>query len=243
MFDRDEFEMNKQVWLQAQGASDGMREATHNFTEQTHINRYTYQWTWMDIPIIQMPGDILAAQEIIWRTKPDLIIETGIAWGGSTVFYASMLEMIGSGRIVAVDQVLPDHNRQVIEAHRFAHRMTLIEGSSVDPAVVERIKAEVKPGDKVMVVLDSNHTHAHVLDELRAYAPLVSVGCYVLVFDTVIEFIVTDPSLQRPWGKGDNPYTAINAFLAEDDRFQRDPDMDTKIQASYAPGGFVRRIA
>lgn len=241
MFDRDQFETDKKHWLQNQAASQPMRKVAHEFTEQTHIHRYTYQWTWMGLPLIQMPADVLAMQEIVWAAKPDLIIETGIAWGGSTLFYATLLEMIGKGHVVAVDRTIPEHNRQTIIDNRFAHRMTLIEGSSVDPDVVEQVRGMVKSGDSVMVVLDSNHTHDHVLAELRAYAPLVSVGNYAVVFDTIVETSITDPSLDRPWGKGNNPYTAVTAYLAEDSRFERDLDMDAKTLASYAPGGYLRR--
>lgn len=242
MFERDDFENEKRDWLTRQAQSQSLTRAAKEFVEQTHIHRHTYQWTWMGLPIIQMPGDVMAMQEIVWAAKPDLIIETGIAWGGSTLFYASLLEMIGKGHVVAVDRTIPDHNRKTITDNRFAHRMTLIEGSSIDPRIVADIQAMVQPGMSVMVVLDSNHTHDHVLGELRAFAPLASVGNYVVVFDTLIETCATDPSLERPWGKGNNPYTAIDAFLAEDDRFQRDVDCDTKVLASYAPGGYVRRV-
>jgi cephalosporin hydroxylase len=242
MFDREEFETEKRQALRAQGESESLARTAREFTEQTHINRYTYQWTWLGMPIIQMPGDVVAMQEIVWQCRPDLIIETGIAWGGSTLFYASLLELIGKGRVIAVDKVLPDHNRKAILDNRFAHRMTLVEGSSVDPAIVAQVKQAVVPGETVMVVLDSHHTHDHVHEELRAYAPLVSRGSYAVVFDTVVETIQTDPSLVRAWGKGNNPASAVDAFLAEDSRFERDRDYDAKILASYAPGGFLRRV-
>jgi cephalosporin hydroxylase len=242
MFDRDQFEVEKRGWLHKQGESAPMLKAAHEFTEQTHIHRYTYQWTWMGLPIIQMPGDVMAMQEIVSATRPDVIIETGIAWGGSTAFYASLLEMNGRGKVIAVDRVLPSQNRKAIEATPHSSRIHLLEGSSVDGEIASQIKSMIKPGDSVMVVLDSNHTHAHVLEELRLYAPLVGVGNYVVVFDTVIETCKTDPSLDRPWGKGNNPSTAIDAFLAEDGRFARDSDMDAKILASYAPGGYLRRL-
>lgn len=239
MFDRSEFESSKRQWLDAQAENKALDKAAHDFVQQTVYARYTYQWSWMGLPIIQMPGDMVAMQEILWRCRPDVIVETGIAWGGSTLMYASILELIGNGRIIAVDRVLPDHNRDAIIASPLSKRMTLIEGSSIDDGIVAQVKSLIKPGETVMVVLDSNHTHDHVLAELRAYGPLVSKGNYAVVFDTLVEHTDPIPGHERPWGKGNNPLTAADAYLAETPRFRRDGDWDAKIQASYARGGYL----
>jgi cephalosporin hydroxylase len=203
--------------------------------------RYSYNFRWMGRPIIQYPQDMIAMQEILWDVRPDLIIETGIAHGGSLVYYASLCQLMGHGEVLGIDIDIRPHNRAAIESHPMAGRIRMLEGSSIDAGMVERVR-EAARGKRVLVVLDSNHTHAHVLAELEAYAPLVSVGSYCVVFDTVVEDMPSDAFPDRPWGVGDNPKTAVHAFLARDDRFEIDRDIEAKIQVTVAPDGYLKRV-
>ncbi|WKV85257.1 cephalosporin hydroxylase family protein [Pseudomonas sp. B24_DOA] len=215
-------------------------------TSQAWINdtarhKYTYNFSWMGRPIIQFPQDMIAMQEIIWAVQPDIIVETGIAHGGSLVFYASMLELIGKGHVLGVDIDIRQHNREAIETHPMSKRIQMIQGSSIDPAIVEQVRQRVE-GKKVLVVLDSNHTHEHVLQELRAYAPMASVGSYCVVMDTVVEDMPVDAFPDRPWGKGDNPKTAVWAYLEENRDFKIDQAVHGKLLITVAPDGYLRRV-
>jgi len=204
--------------------------------------RYVYNFTWWDRPILQHPQDLMALQELIFKIKPDVIIETGIAHGGSLVFHASMLELLGGDRfVIGIDIDIRAHNRSEIEAHPMMKRLRLYEGSSIDPAMVKRVH-DIAVGKRVMLCLDSNHTHDHVLGELRAYAPLVPKGSYAIVFDTVIEDLPDTFNADRPWGVGNNPRTAVNAYLKECPRFEIDDDIDAKLLISAAPRGYLRCV-
>lgn len=205
-------------------------------------HRYSYNFTWMGRPILQVPQDVMAMQELIFRVRPDVVVETGIAHGGSLAFYASMLELLGGDRFVlGVDVDIRPHNRREIDAHPMRPRIRMLEGSSIDPAIVREVQ-EATRGRKVLAALDSNHTHEHVLAELRAYAPLVEEGSYLVVFDTLIEDLPASFSSGKPWGPGCNPKTAVRAFLDECDRFVPDEDIDAKLQISVAPGGYLRCV-
>lgn len=206
--------------------------------------KYMNNFSWLGRPMIQLPMDAMAMQEIIWAVKPDLIIETGVAHGGSVVMSASMLELLGHGEVLGVDIEIRPHNRQAIESHPLAHRISLIEGSSVEPAVVAQVRARAAGNKKVLVCLDSNHTHEHVLAELNAYADLVSVDSYCVVFDTFVEdmpddYVWTD----RPWGKGNNPKTAVWEFIKSRPDFVIDRSVEDRLLITSAPDGFLRRIA
>ena len=187
MFDRDAFEHTKQSNAQRQAADVGLRRLALQIINDSDRFAYGYNWTWLGVPMIQMPEDVVVAQEVIWETRPDVIIETGIAWGGSVLFNASMLQLIGNGKVVAVDLNLMDHVAEKIMSYPFSNRIKLFKGSSTDPEIVARIKAEIPAGASVMVTLDSNHTHEHVLNELRTYGPLVTKGNFAIVGDTIIE--------------------------------------------------------
>ncbi|MBS0533677.1 MAG: cephalosporin hydroxylase family protein [Proteobacteria bacterium] len=204
---------------------------------------YGYQWTWLGLPIIQLPQDIVATQEIIWSCRPDVIIETGIAWGGSVALYASLLQLLDKGRVIAVDVNLMDHVRDQIMALPFANRIHLLKGSSTDPAIAAAIRQKIAPGQSVMVLLDSDHSHDHVLDELRLYAPLVTKGQYLIVSDTIVDDIPAQRHRPRRWGPGNNPKTALKAFIAEHPGFAVDRAIDDKLLMTYAPGGYCRRVA
>lgn len=200
---------------------------------------YSYQWTWLGVPIIQMPPDILAVQEIIWKCKPQLIIETGVARGGSVIFYSSLLELVGEGEVIGVDIDIRAQNRRVIETHSLSKRIVLISGSSVSPAVVEQVRERASLADRVMVILDSNHTHDHVLAELELYAPLVTHGQYLIVCDSVIEDVPDSPR-PRQWGPGNSPKSALCEYLAKDASFEVDSDVEAKLLMTASPGGYLR---
>jgi cephalosporin hydroxylase len=212
--------------------------------DRVNAHNYSYNFSWLGRPVIQFPQDLVALQEIIWEVRPDLIVETGIAHGGSLVFSASMLELIGGdGEVVGVDIDIRAHNRVAIEAHPLARRISMIEGSSVDSEVVEAVRGHAQGRRSVLVILDSNHTHEHVLAELELYSPLVTPGSYLVVFDTVIEDMPPEAFPDRPWGRGDNPKTAVHEFLARSDRFEIDKEISDKLLITVAPDGYLRCIA
>lgn len=211
--------------------------------EQSISHRYSYNFSWMGRPIIQYPQDIVAMQEIIWEVQPDLIIETGVAHGGSLILYASLLQLLGGdGHVIGIDIDIRAHNRAAIETHPMAPRITLVQGSSVDPEIVAQVRQLTVGRKRIMVVLDSNHTHAHVLEELKLYAPFVSVGSYLVVFDTVVEDLPAELAGERPWGPGNNPKTAVHAFLSGNDDFVVERQVQDKLLISVAPGGYLKRI-
>jgi cephalosporin hydroxylase len=226
----------------AMAADPDVARSARAFFNATAQYRYSYNWSWLGRPIIQYPQDVVALQEIVWRVRPRTIVETGVAHGGSTVFFASMLELAGGdGRVVAVDIDIRSHNRAAIEAHPMHRRIHMIEGSSVDPAVAGAVRALVREG-AVMVVLDSNHTRDHVARELELYAPLVTRDSYLVVMDTVVEHMPDDAFPDRPWGKGDNPLTAVREFLARTDRFVVDKEIEDKLLVTVAPSGYLRCV-
>lgn len=205
--------------------------------------RYSYNFSWLGRPIIQYPQDMVAMQEIIWRVKPELIIETGVAHGGSLVFYASILELIGGvGRVLGIDIEIRPHNRAAIERNPMAKRIDLIEGSSIDDKVAEEVRRIARGKRPVLVALDSNHTHQHVLRELDIYSPLVTKGSYLVIYDTVVEDMPLDFFPDRPWGKGNNPKTAVHEFLARNDRFTIDKAMENKLLITVAPDGYLKCV-
>ncbi|MGL4524716.1 MAG: cephalosporin hydroxylase family protein [Spirochaetia bacterium] len=245
----DEFKHEVKENIKRMGEDARIQKAGKNFLDHSVVHKYSYNFSWMGRPIIQYPQDILAMQEIIWQVKPDLIIETGIAHGGSLIFYASMLELIGHGHILGIDIDIRAHNRQEIEQHPMFKRITMIQGSSIAEDVVSQVHDFAKNHQKIMVVLDSNHTHDHVLQELEAYAPLVTSGSYCVVFDTLVEDIkvpdeypeVKSMTPDRPWCVGDNPKTAVVEFLKAHGEFSIDKEIDHKLIISVAPSGYLRR--
>ena len=228
--------------------SDELRKAAKDFMLQSVGAQYSYNFTWMGRPIIQYPQDLVALQEIIWEVKPDLIIETGVAHGGSAVFFASLLELNAhcggpkDAEVWCVEIDLRAHNREALVAHPMYPRLKIFDGSSVDEKIASVIAEKAATCQRVMIVLDSNHTHEHVLGELNLYAPLVSVGSYCVVFDTVIEDLDGVEFVDRPWGKGDNPKTAVAEFLRTNSDFIVDYAIDEKLLISAAPGGYLKRI-
>lgn len=239
--DHQAFQAERSADIRRMAASPDVQKAAHAFVETTLPYRYSYNFSWMGRPVIQFPQDLLAMQEIIWEVKPDLILETGIARGGSLVFYASMLALLGEGGLaVGIDIDLRAHNREAIEQHPMFPHIRLVEGSSTAPEVMAQIRDLARGRSRILVVLDSNHTHEHVLEELRLYSPLVTPGSYLVVFDTVVEHLPEEASADRPWGPGNNPATAVKAFLEENSRFKVDTAVDDKLLISVAGGGFLK---
>jgi cephalosporin hydroxylase len=242
MNDIAEFRATCNAEIQSMGQDPGLSELTNRWIQKANSKKYSYHFTWMGLPIIQYPQDIVAMQEIVCEFRPEVIIETGVARGGSIIFYASLLELIGGpGHVVGIDIDIRPHNREAIEQHSLHKRVRLIQGSSIAPEVVAQASA-IARGKRTMVVLDSNHTHDHVLEELRHYAPLVSLGGHCVVFDTVVEDLSADSFSDRPWGKGNNPKTAVHAFLKEDNHFEINLSIQHKLQITVAPDGYLRRV-
>ena len=219
------------------------------FLKESTRPKYSYNFSWMGRPIIQYPQDMIVMQELIWKIQPDLIIETGIAHGGSLIFSAAMLELNAAcggpkdARVLGIDIDIREHNKAAIEAHPMFKRIDMIQGSSIAPEIVDEVKKRASKYSRILVCLDSNHTHDHVLEELKAYAQLTSVGSYCVVFDTVIEDLPADMYPDRPWGPGDNPKTALFEYLKSHPEFVIDKSIDHKILISVAPDGFLKRIS
>lgn len=204
-------------------------------------HRYAYNFSWMGRPLIQFPQDMVAMQEIIWRVQPDVIIETGVAHGGSLIYYASLLELLGGDRkVIGIDIDIRAHNREEIEKHPMSRRIQLVQGSSVEESTAAQVRDLALGRQRALVILDSNHTHDHVLRELQLYSPLVKAGSYLVVFDTLIEDMPDDLIHNRPWGRGNNPKTAVREFLKTNDRFAVDVAMEHKLLITVAPGGYLQ---
>jgi cephalosporin hydroxylase len=235
--------------LTSNAHNETLRNAARDFMQASVGPKYSYNFSWLGRPIIQYPQDIVAMQELMWSVKPDLVIETGIAHGGSLVFYASMLELNSvcsgtqEGEVLGIDIDIRSHNRQAIEAHPLFRRISMIQGSSIDPAIVDIVRARAATKRRVLVCLDSNHTHDHVLAELEAYAPLVSLNSYCVVFDTLIEDMAESAYPDRPWGPGNNPKTAAQAYLRTHPEFEIDYDIDRKLLIGVSPGGYLKRVS
>jgi cephalosporin hydroxylase len=237
-----EFEEERRKLIEANSRNTPLKEAAYQFNELSNKAKYSYNFSWMGRPIIQYPQDMIAMQEIIWNIKPDLIIETGIAHGGSLVYYASLLELIGKGEVLGIDIDIRSHNKKAIEAHTMFKRINMLEGSSVAQEMAKRVKPFTIDKEKILVCLDSNHTHQHVLDELNLYSPFVSVGSYLVVFDTIVEELPDAYLPNRSWGIGNNPKTAVHEFLKNNDSFEIDKSIDNKLLISVSPDGYLRRV-
>jgi len=225
------------------GANKALQKAATDFNTESNRAQYSYNFSWMGRPIIQYPQDMIAMQEIIWQVKPDLVIETGIAHGGSLIYYASLLELIGKGEVLGIDIDIREHNRREIETHPMFKRIKMIQGSSISNEIIEQVRKYASGKQSILVCLDSNHTHDHVLKELEFYSPLVSLQSYIVVFDTIVEDLPEGYfSQKRPWGLSNNPKTAVDEFLAKNDGFEIDTSIDNKLLISVAPKGYLKRI-
>ncbi len=252
-----EFESEMSRRIADAAADENLHAATTQFMRASIASKYSYNFSWLGRPIIQYPQDMVAMQELIWAVKPDLIIETGIAHGGSLILSASMLALLdvcdaietgstldpkrSARKVLAVDIDIRSHNREAIEIHPMASRVQMIQGSSIDEAVLDQVRTVAGGYKRVLVCLDSNHTHSHVLAELQAYAPLVTPGSYCVVFDTIVEDLPNELSFGRPWGPGGNPKTAALEYLKEHPEFEIDQGIHDKLQITVAPSGFLKR--
>jgi len=230
LFGKDSFDMLADLWVRL-----------------GWVRKYSYAFSWMGRPIIQLPDDMVRIQEAIFATKPDVIIETGVAHGGSLIFYASLFEAMGAGRVIGVDIEIRPHNRAAIEAHPMSKRITLIEGSSTAPQIVAQVRALIQPADRVMVILDSNHSKAHVADELASYGPMVTPGCHLLAQDGVMELVAGMPRTDSDWN-WNNPRAAVAEFLDAHPEFKLakaarpfDESQDVP-DCSHHPDGWLLRV-
>ena len=239
--------------IQKQAVDLTLISSAREFFDRSHHLQYSYNFNWLERPIIQYPQDIVAFQEVVSTVKPDLVLETGIAHGGSLVLSASMLCLLdvmegldprqSHRKVVGVDIDIRSHNRKALDDHPLRFKMELIEGSSIDPSIIKEVRSISRNSDTTLVSLDSNHTHDHVLAELDAYADLVSVGSYCIVYDTVIEDMPAGSFPDRPWDIGDNPKTAVHQWISGHPEFEIDKDIDHKLLISVAPDGFLKRIS
>jgi len=215
---------------------------TRKWFDKAFSHEYSYHFSWLGRPIIQFPQDMVAIQEIVWRTKPDLIIETGIAHGGSLIFSASILELIGKGKVLGIDIDIRKHNRKEIEKHPLKKRIIMLEGSSLDENILTKVKKIALNKKRILLFLDSFHTKDHVLKELELYSPLIKKGGYIIVFDTMIEFMPKGSFPKKLWGKGNNPHTAVKKFLKKNKRFNIDKEIERKLLITSCPDGFLKCI-
>ena len=253
-----EFDREVAARIASNATNKDFYDTAATFMRTSVSQKYSYNFSWQGCPIIQYPQDIVAVQELVWSIKPDLIIETGIAHGGSLVFSASMLALldmcdaiqagekldpkISPRKVLGIDIDIRAHNREAIEAHPMASRIQMIQGSSIAPEIIEQVRTVGANYSRVLVSLDSNHTHDHVLAELQAYAPLTSKGSYCVVHDTIVEDMPKEMFPDRPWGPGDNPKTAVWEYLKTHPEFEIDKSIQNKLLITVAPNGFLKRI-
>lgn len=258
MSDEEMFRLQCTKEIEALGTNTHIQGVSTEWLALAQQNNYSYHFRWLGRPIIQYPQDIVAMQELIWQVNPDLIIETGVARGGSVIFSASILALLDlcSGRapsttgvpsasdrrVIGIDIDIRPHNREAIESHPLSSMITLIQGSSIEPDIVQAVTSLAKKARSVLVCLDSNHSHQHVLKELEAYAPLTTPGSYCVVFDTVVEDLPPEAIGDRPWAKGNSPKTAVHTFLRTHPEFTVDKTIDAKLLISVAPDGYLKRI-
>jgi len=255
---KSEFELQRDQRITGNGLDPQLQEYSTKFTSATIAAQYSYNFDWLGRPIIQYPQDMVAMQELIWRVRPDLIIETGIAHGGSLILSASMLTMldlcdaiitgetidpkISRRKVLGIDIDIRPPNRAAIESHPMASRIQMIQGSSVAPGIIEQVHSIASDFKCVLVCLDSNHTHDHVLSELQAYAALTSLGSYCVVFDTIVEDLPEEMSSDRPWAPGNNPKTAVWEYLKSHPEFEIDESIQNKLLVTVAPDGYLKRV-
>jgi len=257
MTPEEQFAAERQERIAQYQSDTAFQALSRQWLQESMARKYVYNFDWMGRPIIQYPQDMAAVQELIWKVRPDLVIETGIAHGGSLILSASMLALLdmtdaieagttldprkSSRKVIGIDIDIRPHNRAAIEAHPMASRIEMFQGSSIDPQLVDQVRQAAKGYKKVLVFLDSMHSHAHVLSELQAYGPMVSSGSYCVVFDTYVEDMPAQFFADRPWDVGDNPKTAVHEWLKDNNDFSIDRDIETRLMVTVTPDGFLRR--
>ena len=238
----EEFEQRNKKFINLMNKNKSLLKKSKDWTDNVFDYEYVYHFRWLGRPIIQFPQDMVAVQELIWKIKPDFIIESGVARGGSLIFYASILELLKHGKIIGIDIDIRKHNRIEIEKHPLFKRIKLIEGSSIDNFVVGKIKKILKNKKKIMIFLDSNHTEQHVLAELEKYSKFVKAGSYIIVFDTMMEDMKRHHFKARPWDHGNNPRTAVWKFLKKNKRFKIDKEIQKKLLITSCPDGYLKCV-
>tara|TARA_Y100000310_G_scaffold61855_1_gene57098 strand:- start:392 stop:1144 length:753 start_codon:yes stop_codon:yes gene_type:complete len=236
------FELRNNRLIKKMINDDELKKISRKWFYKSFNYEYPYHFTWLGRPIIQYPQDIIGLQELIWKIKPDLIIETGIARGGSLIFSASILEMIGKGKVIGIDVEIRKQNKIEIQKHHLFKRIIMLEGSSLDEKIVKKVYRLARGKKKILLLLDSFHTHDHVLRELNLYSNLIRKDNYILVFDTIIEDMPKNTFPNRPWGKGNNPKTAVKEFLKINKNFKLDRKMEEKLLITSCPNGLLKRI-
>ena len=237
------FQKVKNKNIGAMGKDKELKKKSMDWMIYSEKYKYTYNFEWMGRPIIKYPNDMVIQQEIIWKLKPDLIIETGIAHGGSLIFTASMMKMMDiKGEVVGVDIDIREHNKKLIEDHPLYNMITMYEGDSTSEEIVEKVEKHIKGKKTIMVFLDSFHTEEHVLKELNIYSKFVTTGSYCVVLDTFIEFFPQGYFSERPWDVGNNPYTATKKFLSENNKFNIDTELTNKVMITETIDGYLKRI-
>lgn len=237
-----QFEKEREERIADYSKDEEFKKISLDWTKESFRKKYVYNFEWLGRPIIQYPQDMIAMQEIIWKIKPDLIIETGIAHGGSIIYYASLLEIIGKGEVLGIDIDIRSHNKTAIENHPMYKRIKMIQGSSISPEVFNKVREISKDMKIILVCLDSNHTREHVLKELELYSELVTKNSYIVVCDTFVEYLPDELFLDRPWKKGNNPKIAVNEFLKNNKNFVIDAPIAHKLLITSAPDGYLKRI-
>jgi len=237
-----EFEKRNKKFIDLMNKDEKILDISKKWFLESIRNEYSYHFSWLGRPIIQYPQDIIALQEIIWKTKPDIIIETGIARGGSIIFSASILEIIGKGEVIGIDIKIRNENKKEIKNHPLYKRIHMLEGSSIDKNIVKKIKNIIGDKKKILVILDSNHTHKHVFNELKLYSTFVSKSSYLIVFDTIIDDIPNELLKNRPWGENNNPKSAVKEFLKINNRFRIDKSIEKKLLFTAAPMGYLKCV-
>jgi len=237
----EEFKKERRKDIEEMSKDEELKKKSLDWMIHADKYKFTYNFSWLGRPVIKYPNDLMMMQELIWEVKPDLIIETGIAHGGSIIFSASMLELIGGGLVAAVDIDIRKHNRMKLEKHRLFKRIVMFEGDCLSEEIILRFQRIAKDRKRVMVFLDSNHTHDHVLKELRLYSQFVTIGSYLILPDTFIEYFPKGYYFDRPWDVGNNPMTALRAFLAENNDFVIDTRAD-KLMITEAFDGYLKRV-
>ncbi len=236
------FELRNNRFIKKMINDDELKKISRKWFYKSFNYEYPYHFTWLGRPIIQYPQDIIGLQELMWKIKPDLIIETGIARGGSLIFSASILEMIGKGKVIGIDVEIRKQNKIEIQKHHLFKRIIMLEGSSLDEKIVKKVYRFARGKKKILLLLDSFHTHDHVLRELNLYSNLIRKDNYILVFDTIIEDMPKNTFPNRPWGKGNNPKTAVKEFLKINKNFKLDRKMEEKLLITSCPNGLLKRI-
>jgi cephalosporin hydroxylase len=236
------FEKRNKKFINSMSKDKKITDISKKWFLESIKNEYSYHFSWLGLPIIQYPQDIIALQEIIWKTKPDIIIETGIARGGSIIFSASLLELIGKGEVIGIDIKIRNENKKAIKNHPLNKRIHILEGSSTDKKILKVVKKIIGNKKKIMVVLDSNHIHKHVFEELKLYSTFVSKNGYLIVFDTIIDDLPKEALKNRPWGENNNPKSAVKEFLKINDRFRVDKSIEKKLLFTAAPMGYLKCV-